>query len=176
VGLDLDDASVAAARAAADAAGVADRVSFTVGNAATAAGPDGSYDVVTIFEALHDMGDPAGVLRTARGLLTAGGSVFVADERVREDFSAPGDLIERLNYGWSILHCLPATLAEDPVEANGTVLRPATVRRWAQDSGFATCEVLDIDNPFWRFYRLSGCRTSDTVGANRRTAGVVAPR
>jgi ubiquinone/menaquinone biosynthesis C-methylase UbiE len=156
VGVDLDDASVVAGRAAADAAGVADRVSFRIGNAAAVAGPDGSYDVVTIFEALHDMGDPAGALRTARRLLTAGGSVLIADERVQEEFTPPGDLIERFNYGWSILHCLPATLAEDAVEANGTVLRPATVRRWAGEAGFAHCETLDIDNPFWRFYRLGG--------------------
>jgi ubiquinone/menaquinone biosynthesis C-methylase UbiE len=95
VGVDLDDASVAAARAAADASGVTERVSFLVGNAAAGAGADGSYDVVTIFEALRDMGDPAGALRAARRLLATGGSVLVADERVREEFTAPGDLIER---------------------------------------------------------------------------------
>jgi ubiquinone/menaquinone biosynthesis C-methylase UbiE len=156
VGIDLDDASVAAARAAADAAGVADRVSFLTGSAAAVAGPDGSYDLVTIFEALHDMGDPAGTLRRARRLLADRGSVFIADARVQEEFTAPGDLLERFNYGWSILHCVPATLAENPVEANGTVLRPTTVRRWAHEAGFARCEIADIDNPFWRFYRLDG--------------------
>jgi SAM-dependent methyltransferase len=156
VGVDLDDASVDGARTAADAAGVADRVSFRVGNAAAVAGPDGSYDAVTIFGALHDIGDPAGTLRAARRLLTADGSLLIADERVQEEFTAPGDLTERFNYGWSILHCLPATMADDPVEANGTVLRPATVRRWADEAGFGRCEVLDIDNPFWRFYRLFG--------------------
>jgi hypothetical protein len=57
-------------------------------------------------------------------------------------------------YGWSILHCLPATLAEDPVEATGTVLRAPTVERWAAAAGFTGFEVLAIDNPFWRFYRL----------------------
>jgi hypothetical protein len=41
------------------------------------------------------MGDPAGALRAARRLLATGGSVLVADERVREEFTAPGDLIER---------------------------------------------------------------------------------
>jgi hypothetical protein len=95
-----------------------------------------------------------GALRTARDRLADGGSVLVADERVADAFTAPGDATERLMYGWSILHCLPATLAEDPVEATGTVLRAPTLARWA--AGFTGFEVLAIDNPFWRFYRLRG--------------------
>jgi hypothetical protein len=137
------------------AAGVADRVSFVVGDAAHLP-PEAPFDLVTIFEALHDMGDPVGALGAARGRLADGASVLVADERVAEAFTAPGDGTERLMYGWSILHCLPATLAEDPVEANGTVLRAPTLARWASAAGFADVQVLAIDNPFWRFYRLRG--------------------
>ena len=153
LGVDLDEASVAGARAAAAEAGVADRVSFAVGDAAHLA-PEAPFDLVTVFEALHDMGDPVGALRAARALLADGGSVLVADERVADAFTAPGDATERLMYGWSILHCLPATLAEDHVEANGTVLRAPTLARWAAAAGFAEVEVLAVDNPFWRFYRL----------------------
>jgi SAM-dependent methyltransferase len=155
LGVDLDEASVAAARVAAAEAGVADRVSFVVGDA-TRPAQEAAFDLVTIFEALHDMGDPVGALRAARERLADGGSVLVADERVADDFTAPGDATERLMYGWSILHCLPATLAEDPVEATGTVLRAPTLARWAAAAGFADFEVLSIDNPFWRFYRLRG--------------------
>jgi SAM-dependent methyltransferase len=155
LGVDLDEASVAQARAAAADAGVADRVSFVVGDAARLA-QEAPFDLVTIFEALHDMGDPVGALRAARGRLAAGGSVLVADERVADAFTAPGDATERLMYGWSILHCLPATLAEDPVEATGTVLRSPTLARWAAAAGFTGFEVLAVDNPFWRFYRLRG--------------------
>jgi SAM-dependent methyltransferase len=155
LGVDLDEASVAAARGAAAEAGVADRVSFVVGDAAQVTSED-PFDLVTIFEALHDMGDPVGALRAARGRLAEGGSVLVADERVADAFTAPGDATERLMYGWSILHCLPATLAEDPVEATGTVLRAPTLARWAAAAGFTGFEVLAIDNPFWRFYRLRG--------------------
>ena len=155
LGVDLDGASVAGARAAAAAAGLADRVSFAVGDAAHLT-PEAPFDLVTVFEALHDMGDPEGALRAARELLADGGSVLVADERVADAFTAPGDATERLMYGWSILHCLPATLAEDHVEANGTVLRSPTLARWAAAAGFGDVEVLAVDNPFWRFYRLRG--------------------
>jgi SAM-dependent methyltransferase len=155
LGVDLDGASVAHAKAAAAEAGVADRVSFVVGDAAQAT-EEVPFDLVTIFEALHDMGDPVGALRAARDRLAEAGSVLVADERVADTFTAPGDETERLVYGWSILHCLPATLAEDPVEATGTALRAPVLARWAAAAGFSGFEVLAIDNPFWRFYRLRG--------------------
>jgi hypothetical protein len=102
------------------------------------------------------MGDPVGALAAARERLADGGSVLVADERVADAFTAPGDATERLMYGWSILHCLPATLAEGPVEATGTILRAPTLARWAAAAGFTGSEVLAVDNPFWRFYRLRG--------------------
>ena len=134
---------------------MADRVSFVAGDAAHLP-PEAPFDLVTIFEALHDMGDPVGALRAARAVLAEGGSLLVADERVADAFTAPGDATERLMYGWSILHCLPATLAEDPVQATGTVLRAPTLAGWAAAAGFTGFEVLPIDNPFWRFYRLRG--------------------
>lgn len=70
-----------------------------------------------------------------------------------EQQAAAGE-IERLQYAYSVLHCLPATMAEDPVEAAGTVLRAPTVARWAAQAGFR-CAVLPIEHDFWRFYRLS---------------------
>lgn len=155
LGVDLDEASVVEARAAAADAGVADRVTFAAGDAARIAA-EGTYDLVTMFETLHDMGDPVGALRTARAVLAEGGSVLVADERVADEFIAPADLIERFQFGWSVLHCLPATIAEDAVEANGTILRSSTVARWAQQAEFAEFEVLPIENDFWRFYQMRG--------------------
>jgi len=155
LGVDLDEASVTEARAEAAEAGVADRVTFVVGDAAHVAS-ETSFDLITAFEALHDMADPVGTLRAARALLAGDGSVLVADERVTDTFTAPGDPVERFMYGWSILHCLPATLAERPAEAAGTVLRAPTVARWATAAGFAGFEVLPIDNLFWRFYRMRG--------------------
>jgi SAM-dependent methyltransferase len=157
-GIDLDPASVEQARAAAAEAGVAGRVTFTLGDAAAVA-DQGPFDLVTIFEALHDMGDPVGALRSARAVLAEGGSVLIGDEQVADTFpGTSADLdgfdLERFNYGWSVLHCLPATMAEHPVEANGTVLRAPTVARWAAEAGFAHFEVVGVEHDFWRFYAL----------------------
>jgi ubiquinone/menaquinone biosynthesis C-methylase UbiE len=153
-GLDLDSASIAEARA--DCARFADRVRFTLGNASDVTDlPNavGGYHLVTVFEALHDMGDPIGALRAARTVLAPGGAVLVADERVAETFTAPAGEVDRLMHAASVLHCLPATMAESQATANGTVLRSSTVRRWAEAAGYTTVE-LPIENPLWRFYRL----------------------
>jgi hypothetical protein len=93
-------------------------------------------------------------LRAMRGLLVEGGSVIVADERVADSFTAPGDEVERLMYGWSVLHCLPVGMAEQPSAATGTAMRPDTLREYARAAGFRDVEVLPIENDFWRFYRL----------------------
>jgi SAM-dependent methyltransferase len=151
-GLDLDQASVALARRNLAGSGVEDRVRFLRGDAASPQLSSGGYDLVTVFEALHDMADPVGVLSAARALLAPGGSVLVADERVAESFSAPGDDVERLYYGFSLTHCLPVGL---PGAGTGAVMRSETVASYAADAGFERFEVLPIDNDFWRFYRLS---------------------
>jgi 2-polyprenyl-3-methyl-5-hydroxy-6-metoxy-1,4-benzoquinol methylase len=155
-GLDLDEASVADARRHALANNLDGRVRFEIGDAAAVKPGDlgGSFDVVCIFEALHDMGHPVDALRALRGLLTPDGYFVVADERVADDFTAPGDFNERFMYAWSVLHCLPATMAESPSHATGTVMRAPTLQSYAAEAGYARCEVLDVDNPFWRFYRL----------------------
>jgi SAM-dependent methyltransferase len=158
VGVDLDEASITEARALAAEQGLTDRLRFECADATDrhqlAALIDGPADLVTIFEALHDMNEPRAALEAARAVLGDSGAVFVGDERVAEEFGAEGDFLERLNYGFSVLHCLPATMAEGAGTANGTVLRPATVLAWAADAGFSGATVLGIEHPFWRFYRI----------------------
>jgi SAM-dependent methyltransferase len=155
VGLDIDTASITEARQHADQAGV--EVHFTTGG--VAATPDlsswGPIDVVLILEALHDMADPVGVLAAAREALAPGGIVVVADEAVAEVFTAPGDDLERMMYGWSITHCLPASMAEQPSAALGTPLRPGTVAELAERAGYSSCHIADVDAGFFRIYRLS---------------------
>jgi hypothetical protein len=74
---------------------------------------------------------------------------------VEDEFTAPAGEIERLQYAFSVLHCLPATRAESPVIANGTVLRAPTLLEWSRAAGFQSSEVLPLQNDFWRFYHLS---------------------
>jgi SAM-dependent methyltransferase len=150
-GYDLDEASVQAARFNVAAAELGDRVSVSRSDGLSG---DASYDLVFIFEALHDFARPVEVLRAARASLAEGGAVLVADERVADEFSGSGDLVERFMYGWSVTHCLPASLADAPSDGLGTVLRRATVHRLAEQAGFSASTELPVDNDFFRFYRF----------------------
>jgi SAM-dependent methyltransferase len=156
-GIDSDEASITEAQRLAAEAGVADRVRFRVVDAAElGAAGEGGYAAAFIFEALHDMARPVEALEAVRALLAADGVVIVADEKVAETFTAPGDEVERLNFAFSWWHCLPASRAETPSVASGTALRPATVREWSEAAGFASLRVLPVDHLFWRFYQLTG--------------------
>src|SRR5919106_1402606 len=152
-GFDLDEGSIAQAKANAQAEGLSDRVSFQVRDAAD---PElsGRYDLAIAIECIHDMSRPVQALRAMRSMVGNDGVVLVVDERVGEDFTAPSDEIERLMYGFSILHCLPVGMAEQPSAGTGTVMRPATLRRYATEAGFSEIEILPIENDMWRFYRL----------------------
>jgi tRNA A58 N-methylase Trm61 len=152
--VDVDAASIKTAHANVVAAGVADRVRPAVQDA-SAPELGGPYHLITIFEALHDMNHPVQALRAARDSLAEGGSVVIADERVAERFNAPGDEIERFNYGWSVLHCLAVGLLDRDSAGTGSVLRPDTVRAYADQAGLGRVEVLPIGHDFWRFYRLT---------------------
>jgi SAM-dependent methyltransferase len=154
-GIDLDRASIDDAQRNVAGSGVDDRVRFHLGDAADAAFAE-RFDLVTIFEALHDMPQPVEVLRTVRGMLTEGGSVFIADELTEDSFTAPAGDRERLFYGYSIMACLPSGMVGPDPAGTGTVMRADTLRRYASEAGFARVDVLPIAHDFWRFYLLVG--------------------
>jgi SAM-dependent methyltransferase len=151
-GVDMDSASIAAANALAASNGVADRVRFQVRDAGDLAGA--GYDLVTMFEMLHDVAHPVDVLRAARNALAPGGFVLVADEITADEFTGPADETDRRHYGWSILHCLPASMTEPDSAATGTVMRPATLRAYAEAAGYSSVEILPVDSAAFRLYLL----------------------
>jgi 2-polyprenyl-3-methyl-5-hydroxy-6-metoxy-1,4-benzoquinol methylase len=154
-GLDLDTGSIAtaSARLASDAPDLADRVTF---QARDAGDPQlaGTYDLALILEAVHDMAHPVEALAATRGLLAPGGALLVADEKVAESFTAPGDEVERVMYSYSVLFCLPNSLAEEGSVGTGTVLRPARMRELAAAAGFSSVSILPVEHDTFRFYRL----------------------
>ena len=100
------------------------------------------------------MAKPVEVLAAVRDALAPDGAVLIADVRVADRFSAPGDEVERMMYGWSVSACLPSVRAEPESAALGTVLRADVVRRLAAEAGFERTEILPIENDFFRFYCL----------------------
>lgn len=154
-GIDLDQGSIDKAERTLAGSGVEDRVRFHCRDAADADFLE-RFELVTIFEALHDMARPVDVLRTIRGMLTDSGFVFIGDERTEDSFTAPAPDRERLYYGFSIMTCLPSAMVGPDPAGTGTVMRADTLRHYATKAGFTRVDVLPIDNDSWRFYLLAG--------------------
>jgi 2-polyprenyl-3-methyl-5-hydroxy-6-metoxy-1,4-benzoquinol methylase len=155
-GFDLDEPSIERARSHALSVknGSLDgRLQFQVADASDPS-LSGTYDLVTAFECLHDMSDPVAALRTMRRLIKPGGTVLIVDERVGSSFLSGDGELDSLMYGWSVLHCLPVGLHGETSAGTGTVMRPATLERYAQEAGFSRVEILPVDAGFFRLYRL----------------------
>jgi 2-polyprenyl-3-methyl-5-hydroxy-6-metoxy-1,4-benzoquinol methylase len=152
--IDLDGAAVEQARRHAARAGTGDRVSFRVADAAGLPADARGYDLVCLFDTLHELADPVQALRACRMLCGAGGSVLVLESRVAETFRAPADEIERFQYATSVLHCLPAGLVGEGAVGTGTVMRAGALRSCALGAGFAAVRGYDVDDRFHRLYLL----------------------
>lgn len=111
VGSDYHEGSIEAARASAQRAGVADRVSFEVASAKDFSG--GSFDLVCVFDALHDMGDPAGAARHVREVLADDGVWMVVEPFAGDAIEDNLNPIGRIFYGGSTMLCTPASLSQE---------------------------------------------------------------
>lgn len=154
VGIDVDEPSIQAANANVEAADVGNRARFIVaaGQTLSEVGP---FDAAFAFECVHDMPRPVDVLAAIHEAVRSDGLVVIMDEAVADDFTAPGDQLEQLMYGFSTLVCLPDGLSSKPSEGTGTVMRRSILTDYARRAGFSSVEVLPIEEfAFFRFYRL----------------------
>ena len=135
VGSDYHEGSVQAARAAAERSGVADRVSFEVASAKDFSG--GPFDLVCVFDALHDMGDPTGAARHVREHLAADGTWMVvepwAGDAVEENLNPVG----RIFYGASTMLCTPASLSQEVGLALGAQAGEQRLTEVLNEGGFS---------------------------------------
>ena len=135
VGSDYHPESIARAQRAAEDAGVADRVTFEV---APAQGFTGSgFDLVTTFDALHDMGDPVGAARHVRSALTEDGTWMVVEPNAGDHVEDNLNPVGRAYYGFSTLLCTPSSLSQDVGLAIGTQAGPARIRDVVTTGGFS---------------------------------------
>lgn len=135
-GIDAHPESIATARARARDAGVANRVRFEVADAAEYTG--GGYDLITFFDALHDLGDPVGAARHARSALADNGSCMLvepfAGDRIEDNLNPVG----RMYYGFSTLVCTPGSLSQPGRAALGTQAGEARLSEVMLEGGFAS--------------------------------------
>jgi len=133
VGSDYHEGSITTARQRAAQAGVSDRVRFEVAPASSYSGT--GYDLVTMFDCLHDMGDPVGAARHVRRSLAADGTWMIvepiAGDRVEDNINPVG----RAYYGFSTLLCTPASLSQEVGLALGAQAGEARIRDVVTQAG-----------------------------------------
>ncbi len=151
VGSDYHSQSVATARERAADAGVGDRARFEVA-AANEFGGEG-YHLVTMFDCLHDMGDPVGAARHVRSVIDPDGTWMIvepaAGDRVEDNLNPIG----RAYYGFSTLLCTPASLSQPVGAALGTQAGPARIRDVTTQAGFTRFR-LAAQTPFNNVYEV----------------------
>ncbi len=134
VGSDYHQGSIETARQRAQTAGVADRVRFEVAPAAAYSGTE--YDLVTMFDCLHDMGDPAGAARHVRGTLKPDGTWMIVEPRAGDRVEENLNPVGRAYYAFSTLLCTPASLAQNVGLALGAQAGEARIGDVAAAGGF----------------------------------------
>jgi SAM-dependent methyltransferase len=134
IGFDYHDGSIETATERARAAGVADRARFEVSPASDF--PGRGYDLVTMFDCLHDMGDPAGAARHVRERLAPEGTWMIvepaAGDRVEDNLNPVG----RAYYAFSTLLCTPCSLSQEVGLALGAQAGEARIREIVTGAGF----------------------------------------
>jgi SAM-dependent methyltransferase len=133
-GFDYHPESIELARQKANAAGLQDRARFDVASAAAFPGND--YDLIAMFDCLHDMGDPVGAARHVRKALVSDGTWLIvepiAGERIEQNFNPVG----RAYYAFSTFLCTPNSLSQDVGMALGAQAGEARIRDVATAGGF----------------------------------------
>ncbi|GAA4907077.1 class I SAM-dependent methyltransferase [Nonomuraea thailandensis] len=135
VGWDYHGASVEHARERAEALGLGDRVEFRVGSAQNFGG--GPYDLVTTFDALHDMGDPLGAARQVRGRLSDDGTWMIVEPAAGRSLSENMNPVGRAYYAFSTFLCVPNALSQEGGYALGAQAGEEPVRRLTAEAGFS---------------------------------------
>jgi SAM-dependent methyltransferase len=133
-GFDYHDGSIAKARERAREAGVEDRVSFEVATAKEV--PGAGYDLVCVFDCLHDMGDPVGASRHIRDVLAPDGTWMIVEPYAKDSVDENLNPVGRVYYGASTLICTPASLAQEVGLALGAQAGEAQLAAVIKEGGF----------------------------------------
>jgi SAM-dependent methyltransferase len=134
IGCDYHAESVETARQRAIEAGVADRVTFEVAPASSF--PGTGYDIVTMFDCLHDMGDPVGAARHVREALAADGTWMVVEPVAGDHVEDNLNPVGRAYYSFSTLLCTPCSLSQEVGLALGAQAGEARIRDVVTEAGF----------------------------------------
>ena len=148
IGIDNHAPSIDAARKAAAAAGVADRVTFSVASAQDFPGED--FDLIAFFDCLHDMGDPVGAIRHAAGTLAPHGTVLIVEPMAPDSITESVNPVARFYSAGSTLLCMPNALASGEMALGNQVPEPK-LREIVQAGGLSQFRRV-AETPFNRVF------------------------
>ena len=134
IGFDYHLPSIEAAREAAAASGVADRVNFEV--AAAKDFPARGYDLITFFDCLHDMGDPTGAAAHVRAALAPDGTWMIVEPFAHDRLADNLNPVGRIYYAASTMICTPAALSQEIGTALGAQAGELRLREVITGGGF----------------------------------------
>lgn len=135
-GFDFHEKSIAAARQHAQEHKVSN-LSFETREAKDLTG---KYDLITMFDCLHDMGDPAGALKHVRAALKPTGSVMIVEPMAGDSLKDNLNPIGRMYYSASTMVCVPTSLAQQTGAALGAQAGEKRLRKLIQEeAGFSVC-------------------------------------
>ena len=134
VGSDYHAGSIETARRRAQDASVADRVRFEIAPAAGYTGAE--YDLVTMFDCLHDMGDPVGAARHVHGTLKPDGTWMIVEPMAADRVEGNLNPVGRAYYSFSTLLCTPASLSQEVGLALGAQAGEARIADVVGTAGF----------------------------------------
>ncbi|MEN3122653.1 class I SAM-dependent methyltransferase [Janibacter sp. LM] len=150
-GVDYHARSIEVAGQRAVEAGVQDRVTFEVASAQAL--PGSGYGLVTMFDCLHDMGDPVGAAEQVRTALATDGTWMVVEPMAGDHVEDNLNPVGRAFYGFSTLLCTPASLSQDVGLAMGTQAGPARIHDVATVAGFTRFASV-AETPFHRVMEI----------------------
>jgi 2-polyprenyl-3-methyl-5-hydroxy-6-metoxy-1,4-benzoquinol methylase len=100
----------------------------------------GKYDLITMFDCLHDMGDPVGALKHIRAALKPGGAVMIVEPMAGDSLKDNLNPIGRLFYSASTMVCVPTSLAQPVGAALGAQAGEKRLRKLImEEAGFGVC-------------------------------------
>jgi SAM-dependent methyltransferase len=133
-GYDFHAPSIEEARRHAAAHGLGDRVRFEVAAAKEIA--DGGFDLVTMYDCLHDMGDPRGCAAHMRGILAPGGTWMIVEPIAGDSPEQNFNPVGRLYYNASTMICVPTSLDQEVGEGLGAQAGEARLTQIVREAGF----------------------------------------
>jgi hypothetical protein len=107
------------------------------------------------FESIHDMLFLIDSLRKMKNTVSTNGPILIDEVKMGDRLEAKKDFTGKFYHNFSVLLCLPQSMAYEISKATGAAMTPFTFIKYANESGFSKVEPISIEHFMWKFYHLT---------------------